>query len=225
VVGNRRELPDGTYCSENVSRKKLSEIYGVPLPTVNAKAIRERWSDLRKSYLMKVTSDNVGKELNLYANSQNISEVNALSAVEKLGKVLGTYIDARYSHILEVSNEGDLVIDEDLEKELSRVNTNTGIPVFINELSNAVKVTKEIYELSRKIFDNSPNNVNIDIITSEKEVFRNNQERDVKLAQLKQRLALSESNLGKQESITEERKSPYRRDMVLEVREYTSTID
>jgi hypothetical protein len=229
VVGNRVELEDGTYCSEQVSQKKISEIYGIPLPTINARAGRERWNDLRKAYLMKVSEKNIGKDLNLYAESQNISEINALTAVEKLGKVLGTYIDTRYSLILEATEQGDTVeLNEDLRVELGRVNQNTGIPVFINELSNAVKVTRDIYELSRKIYDNSPNSVDIDVVTSDKELkFKNDNERETKLAQLKRRLALSEESskaLKKEEKEgQEERVSPYRTNAVVEVKAYTST--
>lgn len=229
MVGERVQLADGSWASESISQKKLGEKYGIPVGTIVARATREKWSNLRKAYLMKVTEEGIGKDLNLYEDSQNVSEIQALSAVEKLGKVLGVYIDSRYSAILEANEklDGKVELTEEVEAELSRVNLNTGIPVFINELNNAVKVTKDIYELSRKIYDNSPNNVSVEVVTSDKSLqFRNDKEREIKLEQLKKRLALSEEqakSMKSAEAITKvERKSPYRSNPVVDVKEYTS---
>jgi hypothetical protein len=229
VVGERVQLADGSWCSESISQRKLAEKYGIPQSTIVARATREKWSNLRKAYLMKVTEEGIGEDLNLYEDNQNVSEIQALNAVEKLGKVLGTYIDSRYSAILEANEriDGRVELTEDVEAELSRVNTNTGIPVFINELNNAVKVTRDIYDLSRKIYENSPHHVSIEAVTSTENLkFRNDKEREIKLEQLKKRLALSEEQAKSmktaEESTTVERKSPYRSNPVVDVKEYTS---
>jgi hypothetical protein len=189
VVGNRLQLEDGTWVSQNISLSYLSEYYDIKYSVIKSKSVLENWKKYRKAYLSRVTDSNVGKELSFYTEENFGAELSAMNTSTKLSRVLDIYIEHRYRNILDVANDlgkSGNEIDEDIEADLSRVNNATGMSIFINELSQAVKVTKEIYSLQAQIHSNAPKD-EMELIEemSEAKTARSEREKQKRLEDLK----------------------------------------
>ena len=198
MVGERVQLSDGSWVSERINLRDLAKHYGVGYQTVVNRSAKENWVKLREAYLAKVQERNVGLELSFYTQENFTNETTAMNSAQKLGKVLETYIDTKYGKILDANNsleDRHLEDDEELQREFNRVNNNTGMSVFINELQSAVKVAESIYTLQRKIYENAQEEDSIDLSDLlKKPKFKNNRERENRINQLKQRLLMSQES-------------------------------
>lgn len=223
IVGERKQLEDNSWVSEDISLKELSNRYDIAYSTIRKKAHIEGWVKLRKGYLARVNEKNLGFELSFYTQENFAAEIAAMNTCNKLGKVLETYIEGQYGEILRESEDlekGGVDLSDELKDRLGRVNNNTGVPVFINELSNAVKVTRDIYDLQRKIYENAPKEDSevIEEMTG-KTKFNNDREREIKLKQLQNRL----QNREKDREYHKQRLETYNKDEVptVQVRKYS----
>ena len=92
-------------------------------------------------------------------------------------------------------------LPERTQELLTSVNRNTGVPLFLTELKEALAVSERIYSLQRKIIDN--NKVDKEYVEQNKKVLKasledkpllSDGERDTKLKKLKERLNKKLSN-------------------------------
>lgn len=198
VVGNRVQLQDGSWVTEKVTLPELAKHYNINLNTLRGKSKKENWAKLRDAYVAKVQERNLGVELSFYTQENFNNESIAMNSAQKLGKVLETYIDTKYSKILDAADsleDSEIESDEELQREFSRVNNNTGINIFIAELQNAVKVADSIYTLQRKIYSNAQEEDTLDLNDIlKKPKFKNDRERETKLNLLRQKLLMSQSS-------------------------------
>jgi hypothetical protein len=205
ILGKRLQLEDGTWVSEDYTYAQLCEKFSAPgceikYNTLKTVARQQGWVKLRKAYLMRVNEVNIGMELGLYTQENFQAEVSAMSACDKLGTVLDKYIEHRFGDILEaaedVGSTGLETLSEDALAAMSKVNQNTGIPIFLNEVKEAVRVASDIYTLQRKIHDNRPQTESeiLEELQS-KPKFRDENERQAKIAQLEARLGKSLSQV------------------------------
>jgi len=193
ILGNRVQLEDGTWVSEDCTLKDIALRFGVNYNYLRIKSSSESWGKIRKAYLARVNQSNIGHELGLYTQENYQAEIAAMNACNKLGIVLDKYIDHKFSDILENTediNSIDSDISEELEAKLNAVNRNTGTPIFVTELKEAIKVASDIYTLQRKIYDNAPK-TDLDVIEkiTNKPKFKNEKERQAKIQQLQAKLS------------------------------------
>ena len=193
ILGNRVQLEDGTWVSEDCSLKDIAQKFGVNYNYLRNKASTESWSKIRRAYLARVTQTNIGQELGLYTQENYQAEIAAMNACNKLGIVLDKYIDHKFADILENNediNHDDRDISEELEAKLNAVNRNTGTPIFVTELKEAIKVASDIYNLQRKIYENAPK-AETDIIEkiTNKPKFKSEKDRQAKIQQLQAKLS------------------------------------
>lgn len=193
ILGNRVQLEDGTWVSEDCTLKDIAIKFGVNYNYIRVKAANESWSKIRRAYLARVNQSNIGQELGLYTQENYQAEIAAMNACNKLGIVLDKYIDHKFSDILETTediNSLDSDISEELEAKLNAVNRNTGTPIFVTELKEAIKVASDIYTLQRKIYDNAPK-TDMEVIEkiTNKPKFKNEKERQAKIQQLQAKLS------------------------------------
>lgn len=159
VVGKREQLEDGSWVSTNISLSYLAEYYDIKYSVIKSKSVLENWKKYRKAYLARVTEKDTGKDLSFYVEENLGNELSAMNSAQKLSRVADIYIEHKYRKVLAIANDlnkSGKEIDEEVDAELSKVNNATGMSVFVNELSNAVKVVKDIYTLQRQIYDNVP---------------------------------------------------------------------
>lgn len=196
VLGKRKQTTDGTWISENYTLKEIAEKFGVGYYYLKQKSASEGWSKLRKAYLARVNEVNVGQELGLYTSENYQSEINAINACNKLSAVLNSYIEYKFGSIIDhcedinsLDGEG---LPENIERQMNVINQNTGMPVFINEIKEAVKVTTDIYKLQRTVYENSPqaNTELVENLMKNKKTFKNEQQRKAKLTELQAKLSV-----------------------------------
>lgn len=193
VLGKRTQLEDGSWISEDYTLKELSQKFGVKYDYLRYKSASESWSKLRKAYLARVNKINIGQELGLYTQENYQAEIAAMNACNKLGNVLDKFIEHKFGEILEdnedIDSDGTEASDK-ITELMSAVNRNTGTPIFITELKEAVKVAGDIYNLQRKIYENAPKTEieTIEKITN-KPKFKTEHERRTKIQQLQAKLS------------------------------------
>ena len=181
VKGKLIQLEDGTYLSEDYSHKELADKYNCGLSTIKAKASKEEWTKWRRLYLARVSHTDASQDLGAYVQENYHAEANALNAITKLSVVANTYIENKFSDILD-SNE-------DVTQDGSNIDI---LGVDIVELKEAVKVINDIYSLQRKIYDNRPK-TDIDTIddainAKKNKAPMNPRDREAKIKQLQARL-------------------------------------
>lgn len=204
VLGKRVQLSNGTWVSEDYTLKEIALKYGISYYYLKAKSASESWQKLRKAYLARVNSINVGQELGLYTSENYQAEVAAMNACNKLSIVLNSYLEYKFGDILDISEDINKLETEDMNEEvaskMNAINSNTGTPIFINELKEAIKVTSDIYKLQRSIYDNSPNK-ELDVLENlvkNKPRFKTEKARKAKIAELQAKLSIV---LNKNESL------------------------
>lgn len=198
VLGKRKQLADGSYVSEDYTLKEIAAKFNVNYGSLRHKASQDRWNNLRKAYLARVNQINIGLDLGLYTQENYQSEIAALNACNKLGKVLDKYIEVKFGDILDddVDVNSDHSLDDTVRETMLQVNRATGTPIFVTELKEAIKVAGDIYNLSRKIYENAPKE-EITIIEehTKKPKFRNDNERLAKIKQLEAKLGRAFTNV------------------------------
>lgn len=193
VLGKRIQLADGSFVSEDYTLKELALKFGISYNYLRYKSSCEKWSKLRKAYLIRVNQINVGQELGLYTQENYQGEIAAMNACNKLGVVLDRYIEYKFGEILESAEDLDTdgkSMSEELETQMMAVNRNTGTPIFITELKETVKVANDIYNLQRKVYENAPK-TEMEIIEriTNKPKFKTEKERQAKIKQLQAKLS------------------------------------
>jgi hypothetical protein len=195
VLGKRVQLEDGSYATQDYTYRELSEEYQISYDYLKQKAAKEKWFQLRQAYVARVTKRNAGHELNMYTQENYQGEVRALDVCDKLGIVLDKFIQHKFGEVLDV--ELDLVdgpdkkaVENNVTGVLSRLNPVTGMPLILSELKEAVNVTKEIYGLQKRIYDEAPKE---DVLKLEHDLkkpkFRNEKDRRDTIQKLQQRLS------------------------------------
>jgi hypothetical protein len=192
VVGSREQLEDGSWVSKTITLSYLAEYYDIKYSVIKSKSVLENWKKYRKAYLSRVTESNTGKELSFYTQENFGAELSAMNSAQKLSRVADIYIEHKYRKVLAIANDlgkSGIEIDEEVDEELNKVNNATGMSIFVNELSNAVKVVKDIYTLQRQIYDNAPKEEHelIDEMTSAK-TARSEREKQKRLEDLKRQV-------------------------------------
>lgn len=196
VLGKRVQLGDGTWVNEDYTLKEIATKYGISYGYLSAKSASESWQKLRKAYLARVNSVNIGQELGLYTSESYQAEVSAMNACNKLSTVLNSYLEYKFGNILDnvedLSKSEKDVVDENIQRQMDSVNPNTGNPTFITEVKEAVKVTTEIYKLQRQIYENSPakDMEKLGEMIKGKPKFKSEKDRKNKLKELHTKLAL-----------------------------------
>ena len=154
ILGEKHSLKDGTVVNKDYSLAEVARLFNVNYGTLKSRAKREGWSRSRAAYLSRVSPNNLGNDLGYYDEESSTAEARAFAASNKLGTVLDKYINHRYGEILECDDIYNL--DESVQRRLAEVNTNTGRPVFISELKEAIEVASNIYKLHRTILSDAP---------------------------------------------------------------------
>lgn len=206
MVGNRFQAEDGTWLSEPITLKQLAKFYNVSYDRIKLRSSKEKWGDYRRVYLERLEENNLEHELAYYTQESFSSEVGTMTVSNKLAQVLDVFVESRYKQILEASRDPSSLesIDDDeaIQAQLNRVSATTGTAVFITELAQAVKVADSIFTLQKKVIDSTEKHkqtVNLDDLVGTKasaKVFRNQEERNLKLEQIKQQLLMQKDSQG-----------------------------
>jgi hypothetical protein len=194
VLGNRKQLPDGTFVSEDVSLTEIAKRYGAEPSYIRKRAAQEGWRDVRKAYLARVNQLTTGKELSLYTEEAYQSERATANISHKLGAILDLYIESEFGELLDiVGNVEEQEISEVMKEKMGAVNRNTGVPVFITILKESVKVASDIYKLQVEVQKNAPepdvNELAASVKKDKKKEFKNDKARVNKIAELTARLS------------------------------------
>lgn len=182
IKGKLVKLEDGTYVSEDITHKELSDKYDCSFTTIKCRAAKEQWSRWRKLYLARLSpnTNHLPTEISTYVQENYNAEANALNAITKLSVVANTYIENKFGDIL------------DANEDITQEGTNVSIEqVDIFEIKEAVKIVNDIYTLQRKIYENRPKT---DIDSIEESINKKNKstmsdrDREAKIKQLEARI-------------------------------------
>ncbi|MGL5923780.1 hypothetical protein [Chroococcidiopsis sp.] len=187
ILGKRKQLEDGSWVSEDYTHQELAGKYAIKLSTLRKQLYNGSWHNYRKAYLARVSQMSIGLELGLYTQENYQSEIAAMRACDKLGNVMTAYIQHRFGEVLDA--QSDLLTDGELPSNvaetMNEVHPKTGVPLFLGEVEKAIKVTKDIYDLQRRIYENAPS-TGADIVeeVTSKPKFANDRERESKISNL-----------------------------------------
>jgi hypothetical protein len=193
ILGKRKQLEDGSWVSEDFTHQELADKYAINLSTLRKQLYNGSWHNYRKAYLARVSQMSIGLELGLYTQENYQSEIAAMRACDKLGSVMTAYIQHRFGEVLDAQSDlhADGEMPSNIAEYMDEIHPKTGVPAFLGEVEKVIKVTKDIYELQRRIYENAPS-TGADIVeeVNSKPKFANERERESKIRAI-------EANIGR----------------------------
>lgn len=210
IQGKKIPLGNGSYVYKDYSVAEFCSTFSTPEikldPQRMGKLIRKfKWREYRKTYLERLSDADLEHGISSELEATYESEVEALTNCKKLNGVLNTYLEFRFGDIIDSESEITLEnldsLPERTQELLTSVNRNTGVPLFLTELKEALAVSERIYSLQRKIIDN--NKVDKEYVEQNKKALKasledkpllSEGERDTKLKKLKEKLTKKLSN-------------------------------
>jgi hypothetical protein len=194
IRGQKQTLKDGTVVNKDYSLKELATLFAISYDSLKLKARKEGWPRMRAAYLSRVSPGGLGNDLNYYDEESSTAEASALAASNKLGAVLDKYINYRYGEILEVDDLDNL--SPEVRAQIAEVNRNTGKPVFISELKEAIGVAKDIYNLHKQVVADAPEDAYMRSASGDDPSAMSPEQRQKALEEVKARLGSQLLNSG-----------------------------